>query len=335
MSEPRHEHDRHEHGKKHSRGERGRVRGRRRSGNDSRRGSRNLSENWRQDDDLGQDTSGTTDHKPAWKEHSNWRDRSETPSRRDTLRSVDEYERPYSPLRDRNEKIPESPAYAGGSWRESPMRRMSDNSRTSSISADWRKTMSSSPAPIPESAASSLRGLSVDPTFKKADWHAPNAEMSNKHKKYEESTIQPVLASEVRAGMYVWAVNPEFESYSSFFGPDLLSRDRQRSADNFKHFELVLSVHAPSREHPKPHVRTIMATTFGGAESLAGKGIPKDKWKYCVPHYPQRRESRGQEEPVTYRTALDEKRNWLLVHRMGVIEADRDNMVSHYPWISS
>ncbi|KAL5528925.1 hypothetical protein ACEPAG_4899 [Sanghuangporus baumii] len=253
----------------------------------------------------------------------NWREGSPTQSNFGTISRV-------STLSEETQSRPGSPS---SDWEKSKDWRKDPRPMSPSIPRRGTPDRSSSNSERQRGSSGSGRFFDrrIDPTYMKMDWHETPDPGLLKDRKFQAAREQ-IKYNEIREGMFIRASNPEFESYSQFFGHNLLSKDRQESIGSVKHLELVVSIHAPSHEHPRPHVRTIMLTSFGSASSLENTKVYKDKWKYCVPHAPAKKEIDEQHDPILFELYSGQnKAGWLLVHKLGIIEADDDNMVSIEP----
>ncbi|KAL5511949.1 hypothetical protein ACEPAH_5168 [Sanghuangporus vaninii] len=150
---------------------------------------------------------------------------------------------------------------------------------------------------------------------------APSGLLDSYRPADHELTKKRLAHEDIKLGMCVWAVNRELEILSQYYGKDLLSKSGQ--AYGRKHLELVVS---KSRDDDsKPHVRTLMLTTFGGARSLEQRGIFKDKWEECVPREPAMKECDAQYGPVRFERGLrndDIVPGWILIHARNLVHAN-------------
>ncbi|OCB86541.1 hypothetical protein A7U60_g6437 [Sanghuangporus baumii] len=152
---------------------------------------------------------------------------------------------------------------------------------------------------------------------------APSGLLDSYRPADDELTKKKLAHKDIKPGMCVWADNRELEILSQYYGKNLMSKSGQ--AHGRKHLELVVS---KSRDDdPRPHVRTVMLTTFGGARSLKERGIFEDKWKECVPRVPAMKECDAQYGPVEFERGLRNSNivpGWILIHARNFVHANSE-----------
>lgn len=153
--------------------------------------------------------------------------------------------------------------------------------------------------------------------------HQAPATVANIHTSESDELRKKKLPhKDVRPGMCVWVENHELEFLGQYFGKQLLSKAKRHTGA--KHPELV--VEKSGHNDSVSHVKTVMLTTFGGAQSLRGRAVYENRWKECVPRYPAYPEGQGQYGPVTFEHGLRDEGiapGWILVHKRNIVYPDR------------
>ncbi|KAL5490607.1 hypothetical protein ACEPAI_5441 [Sanghuangporus weigelae] len=171
-------------------------------------------------------------------------------------------------------------------------------------------------APRPSTPRNMDSGTPVGSTENKA----PSGLLDSYRPENYELRKKRLAHKDIKLGMCVWAENRELEILSQYYGRALLSKSGQ--AHGRKHLELVVS---KSRDNdPKPHVRTVMLTTFGGARSLKQR-VFEDKWEECVPREPAMKECDAQYGPVRFERGLRDDGilpGWIVIHARNFVHAN-------------
>ncbi|KAL5528937.1 hypothetical protein ACEPAG_4911 [Sanghuangporus baumii] len=149
---------------------------------------------------------------------------------------------------------------------------------------------------------------------------APSGPLDSYRSKDDKLVKKRLAHKDIKPGMCVWAENRELEILSQYFGNHLLSRGAKELGT--KHLELAVS--KSGDDDPKPHVRTVMLTTFGRATSLKQR-VYEDRWKECVPREPAVKECDAQYGPVWFERGLNDEGfvpGWILVHARNLVHTN-------------
>ncbi|KAL5511960.1 hypothetical protein ACEPAH_5179 [Sanghuangporus vaninii] len=131
--------------------------------------------------------------------------------------------------------------------------------------------------------------------------------------------MQQISHDDIKPGMCVY-----IERDTSLVTGQWSKRPMSRSKHH-EHLEIVLSKSAS--DDPRPHVLTVMITSFGSSKSFKSRAIRSDKYKYCVPFGRAVKEKDDQPDHVSFGEGKglageQTKPSWITIHRRPPVYAD-------------